>query len=186
VDQGNDASPDLTISGAYAREPQSASSLSPTPPALSENTYSNRDAELTVDGTTIGAPQNTSVSMAANQQMVQAFGSEYAVDFVPGVWEPSVTWDKILATDQNLDPLTRFSDANQVAVSLGWDNGLTDDDEYTVDLNVTGAFPDGFSESGRNDPEARLTRELQEMGEDVTASVTTDAGDSGNPPGITL
>lgn len=186
VDQTNDASPDLTISGFYAREPQSASTLDPTPPNLSERTYSNRDAELLVDGTSVGAPQNTTLEIGANNRPIQAFGSENVVDFVPGVWEPNCTWDKILQTTQSVAPLDRFQSANQVNVSLDYDNGQTGEDEYTVQFDVTGAFPDTFSESGRNDPEADLTRELQEMGEDVTATVTTDAGSSGNPPGITL
>jgi hypothetical protein len=186
IDQTNDASPDLTISGFYAEEPSSESTLDPVPPALSERTYSNRHAELLVDGTSVGAPQNTTVELAANNRPVQGFGSENVLDFMEGVWEPTVTWDKILATDQSVDPLARHQDSNQVTVSLDYDNGQTSSDEYTVNVDVTGAFPDTFSESGRNDPEADLTRELQEMGEDATVSVTTDAGDTGNPPGITL
>lgn len=186
VDQTQDSSPDVTISGFYAREPQSASTLSPSPPALSESTYSNRDAELLVDTASIGQPQNTTMEITQNPTQIRGFGTENVLDFVQGSWEPSCTWDKILATDQNLDPLTRFSNANQVNVSLDYDNGLTGEDEYSVEFDLIDAFPDSFNESGRNDPEEVLTRELQEMGEDATVTVTTDAGSSGNPPGITL
>ena len=186
VDQTQDSSPDVTISGFYGREPPSASSLSPTPPSLSESTYSNRDAELLVDGSSIGQPQNTTLEITQNPTQIRGFGTENVLDFVPGSWEPSCTWDKILATDQNLDPLQRFRDASQVNVSLDYDNGLTGEDEYSIEFDLIDAFPDSFNESGRNDPEEVLTRELQEMGEDATVTVTTDAGTSGNPPGITL
>lgn len=186
VDQSVDGSPELSITGAYAREPQRASTLSVTPPSLSESTYSNRDAEVTVDGTTVGRAQNTNVSLEANTDLVGEIGSEFAVDYSPKTFAPDVTHDKIRWVGQSVDPLDRFKQANQVAVVLKYDNGLTGEDEYSVDWTVSDSFPNQWSETGRNDPEADLMEELQEMGEDATVQVTTDAGSSGNPPGITL
>jgi hypothetical protein len=46
---------------------------------------------------------------------------------------------------------------------------------------VTGSYPDQYSETGRNDPDADLTEELQELGEDATVLVVTD---DATPPGV--
>ena len=185
IDQSDDGTPDCTISGFYARDPESATTLDPSPPPLSESTFEHRDAELLVDGSSLGPMQDTTVEITQNPIQISGW-SEYVVDWVQGQWEPSCTWSKIQSTGQNLDALQRFRDANQVNVSLDYDNGLTGEDEYALNFDVADAFPDVFNEGGRNNPDEVLTHELQELGQDATVSITTDSGDSGNPPGITL
>jgi hypothetical protein len=186
INQTDDASPEVTLNGFYASEPSTESSLSPAVPDFGETSFSNRDAELLVDTDSVGAPQDTTVEIATGARDIRGFGSGDVIDFVPGTWEPSVTWSKIIATDQTVDPLSRFQGGSQVNVSLDWDNGLTGGDEYSIDVDATGSFPNEWSESGRNNPEENLVEEISEMCKDVDVTVTTDAGSSGNPPGITL
>jgi hypothetical protein len=186
VSQADDGSPEVVINGFYAEEPQRSSSLSPSVPAFGESSYSNRDAELLVDGDSVGVPQNTELSLATGARPIQGFGSDAVLDWVTGLWEPDVSWTKVIATDQTVDPLNRFKTGSQVNVSLDYDNGLTGEDAYTVNFDLTGSYPDEWSESGRNNPEENLEEQVNELAEGLTASVTTDAGSSGNPPGITL
>lgn len=180
VDQSSDGSPEISISGAYAQEPQTASSLSPTVPDFAETSFSNRDAEAKIAGTTIGKAQNTTVNIEANTELIGEIGSENAVDFIPKAWEPDVTFDKILSTTQSVDPLSKFTTGAQASVELIYDNGETGDSQYVVDLNAEGALPSDWSESGRNDSEANLVEELQNMAEDLSVTVTEDIA---SPPG---
>lgn len=180
VDQSQDGSPELTINGAYAREPVRQSTPSVSIPDFAESTFSNRHAELQVGGTTVGRAQNTTINLEANTELVGEIGSENAVDFVPKAWEPNATHDKILWVGQAVDQLQRFKDATQASVSLAYDNGATGTDQFAVDFEVVDGFPNDWSESGRNDPDADLMQELQEMGEDATVTVTQDVA---TPPG---
>lgn len=186
IDQSQPNSPELSISGAYAREPFEDNTLSLSVPDFGESTFSNRHAEVTVAGSSVGKVQNANVSLEANTEMVNEVGSASAVDYTPKTFAPDVTHDKIISTTENTDLFNRFTSASQAAVALKYDNGGTGEDAYTVDWNIVDSFPDQWSESGRNDPEADLMNELQEMGEDANVVMQTDAGSSGNPPGITL
>lgn len=181
IDQSPDGSPEVSISGAYAREPVRQSTPSVSIPSLSNDTYSNRDAEVQTDGNTVGKAQNVSASIEANNELVNEIGSENAVDFTPKTFAPSVTHDKIVWVGQTTDPLQRFKDSSSVSVSVTWDNGETGDAQYAVALDFSGSFPNQWSESGRNDPEADLIEELQEMALDATATVTVDET---TPPGV--
>jgi hypothetical protein len=180
VDQGNTASPEITVSGAYA-DLASESSLSPSAPSFAESSFLNRDAELTQGGTTIAKTQSVTVNLEGNTEMVNEVGSESPVDFIPRAWEPSVDWEKLLATDQSVDPLGLFTAGSSYATVLTYDNGETGDDQYTVKLDASGSLPSDWSESGRNDPDADLTEELSELSEDVTLTITEDQS---TPPGV--
>ena len=187
IDQDDESSPDVSLAGGYAAEPTNQNSPAVSIPSFDETTYSNRDAEVTVDGTTMAKSQNTSLSLETGTELPSEIGADGPVDFVPGAFTPSISYEKIVATDESVDLLQRFRDENQVTVVLKYDNGLTGDDEYSIDFNVTNSFPNDWSESGRNDPEAFLTEELQDMAESANVTVTTASHDgSGNPPGITL
>jgi len=186
IDQSQPNSPELSISGAYAREPFEDNTLSISVPNFGESTFSNRHAEVTVGGSSVGKVQNANVSLEANTEMVNEVGSGNAVDFIPKTFAPDVTHDKIISTTEMTDLFDRFTGASQAAVALKYDNGGSGEDVYTVDWNIVDSFPNSWSESGRNDPEADLMNELQEMGEDANVVMQTDAGSSGNPPGITL
>lgn len=187
VSQSTDGSPELSISGAYAREPVRQSSPSVSIPTFDEETFANRHAEVQVGGTTVGRAQNTNVDLQANTELVSEIGAENAVDFSPKTFAPDVTHDKIVWVGQSTDPLDRFKQATQANINLIYDNGESGSDQYKVDWQVSSSFPNSWSESGRNDPEADLMEELQEMGETASVTVTTDSHDgSGNPPGITL
>lgn len=186
IEQGEGGNPELNITGGYARKPFTDTSLSPTVPDFGEDPLTTRDAEVQVDNTTLAKAQNASVSLETGTEGVSEIGTGNMVDFLPKAFEPDVTYDKIVATNQSVDLFDRFIQGNSVAVDLLYDNGLTGEDEYSIDINVQGSFPNSLSESGRNDPGADLMEELQDMALDCVITVTTDAGSSGNPPGITL
>lgn len=186
IDQSQDASPDVSLTGGYARDPVNQSSPTVSVPDLPESTYPNRDAEVQVDSTTMAKSQSTSLSLETGTELISEIGTDAMVDYIPMAFEPSITYEKITATDESVDLLQRFRDENSVTVKLLYDNGLSGEDEYSIDFDVTGSFPDGWSESGRNDPSATLNEELDDMALDCNVVVTTDSGSSGNPPGITL
>jgi len=182
VDQDNTSSPEITLTGAYASEPNTDNTLSPTPPAFSESSFLNRDAELQTDsGTTVAKTQSTTVNLEGNTEMVNEIGSPGPVDFISRAWEPSVDWSKILSTDQTVDPLSLFTGGSTYTTALLYDNGETGDAEYSIEFNVSGSLPNDWSESGRNDPDADLVEELSEVAADASATVTVAEA---SPPGV--
>lgn len=186
VNQSVPDSPEVTLTGAYATEPTRQSSPSVSIPDLAESTYSNRHAEVQFDGNTVGKSQSTELSIEANTELVNEIGSANAVDFIPKTFAPDLTMDHIVWVGQTVDMLDKFKSAGQVATKLKFDNGGTGDSKYVVDFSVSGSKANQWSQSGRNDPEADLVDELQNMAEDVSVTVSTAAESTGNPPGITL
>jgi hypothetical protein len=183
VDQSNDGPPEISINGAYAQEPQTNSSLSPSVDDFSESSFVNRDAEVKHDGTTVGKAQTATLSIETNTELIMEIGSENAVDFSPKAFNPSITFDKIVDTGQTKDLLSIFRNYSAVTAELVFDNGETGDASYIVDFNVTNAVPDSWTESGRNDPEADLVEEVDMMGEVADATITTSVG-GGTVPGL--
>ena len=181
VDQDADGPPDITLDGAYAREPITETALSPEPPAFSQSTFTNRDAELQSDGQTVGRAQSTSLNLQGNTEMIGEIGSENAVDFTPRAWEPSTDWEKILFVGQNVDPLAQFEAGGTYTTKLAYDNGETGDTQYSIAIEVSGGIPNDWSESGRNDPDADLTESLSELAADVSALITVAET---SPPGV--
>jgi hypothetical protein len=180
IDQGEDGTPEVSLTGGFARDPYEDTTLSPTVPNFSQSTYENRDAEAIVDGTTIGRSQSTSLSLETGTEGKSEIGTDKMVDFSPGAFEPSLTYDHIRWVGEQVDMHDRFVNATQVTTELKWDNGETGDAKYAVEVSVTGSYPDSWSESGRNDPDADLIEELQDMGEDATVLVVSD---DATPPG---
>jgi len=186
VDQGEGGQPEINLTGGYARQPFEDNTLSISIPDFGESSLTNRDAELQVDGSTVGKSQNTNLNLETNTDGISEIGTGNMVDFSPKAFTPDVTYDKILWVGETVDVFSRFTGGNQVNVNLLYDNGESGEDEYSLDWQITDSFPNSWSESGRNDPDADLMNELQEMGETAVVTATTDAGDSGSPPGITL
>jgi len=172
IDQSVPGNPEFTLSGAYAREPERNSTLSLSVPDLSERTCNNRKASLEVGGDSVGLVQSASLTVETGTEIIDELGTGHGVDFSPKVLAPSVGYEKIIATDQTLDPYTRFTGREQVDIVLGWDNGETGSAEYRVEFTIGAAFPDAWTQSGRNDPEADLTEDRTEQAEDVSAVVT--------------
>jgi len=181
IDQSQPGNPELTVSGAYAREPERDTTLDVSVPSLSEETYTNRDGEVRIDTDTVAKAQTSTVTLESNTEMVGEIGSDQSVDFRTGAFEPDPTVEKVIATDQTVDPLQRFLDANQVEFILSYDNGQTGTDEYSTAFNIKDSYPNQWSEAGRNDPDADLTEELQELGQDAEVVITNDQA---NPPGV--
>jgi hypothetical protein len=180
IDQSEDGTPEVSLTGGYARDPFEDSSLSPSAPDFANTTFSNRDAELVVDTNTVGKSQTASLTLETGTEGKSEIGTDKMVDFVPGAFEPEVTWDKIRTVGETVDAHQRFIDATQVTVALYWDNGETGDAKYAVEVDLTGSYPDGWSETNRNDPDADLTEELQELAEDASVLLTSD---DSTPPG---
>ena len=180
IDQSQPGNPEVTVQGAYADEPDTDNTLDPVTPDFQQSTFTNCDGEVQVDGTTAARVQNATVNLEANTEMVSEIGACAQVDFTPRAFNPEWTHDKILWVGQQVDNFQRFKDANQVTGTLAFDNGETGDAQYRTQFDVLDSFPNSWSESGRNDPDADLTEELQEMGEDAEVEITVDVSD---PPG---
>jgi hypothetical protein len=174
IDQSVPGNPEFTLSGAYAREPLEDNTLSLSVPDFSKRTFNNRLASLDVGADTPGLIQNASITVETGTEIINELGTGHGVDFSPKVLAPSVDFEKIVATDQTVDLYDRFTSKNQVDVVLEYDNGETGDAEYRIEFTVGASFPDSWSKSGVNDPEADLAEDLTEMAEDFSAVVTVD------------
>lgn len=174
IDQSQPGNPEATVSFEYAAEPFKDSSKSPSAPAFDKSTYSNRDGSLTVDNNVVAKTQSASVSLSGVNEMVNEVGAGARVDFRSTSYEPDASFEKIIATGQTTDPLDLFTDANLINYELKFDNGETGDAQYTTEFIISESFPDSFSESGRNDPDAELTESLDQLGEDMTVKITVD------------
>jgi len=65
IDQSQDGSPEVTLTGGYASEPFEDTGAAPSVPAISDATFSNRDAEVKIDSSTVGAaPVSSKGSLA--------------------------------------------------------------------------------------------------------------------------
>lgn len=183
IDQGEDGLPEVSLTGGFARDPYEDTGLSPNVPDFpsAKGTFDNRDAEVQIDGSTLGRSQSTSLSLETNTEGKSEIGTDQMVDFSPGAFEPSMTYDHIRWVGETVDLHQRFADANQVGTSLIYDNGETGDAAYIVRGDVSEEYPDSWSESGRNDPDADLTEEIQGMGQDATFVVTSN---DATPPGV--
>jgi hypothetical protein len=181
IDQGEDGTPEVSLTGGFARDPFEDTGVTTDVPNFSQSTYENRDAELIVDSTTVGRSQSTSLSLETNAEGKSEIGTDKMVDFAPGAFEPSLTYDHIRWVGENVDFHDRFVNATSVTTEIHWDNGETGDELYAVEATVSGSYPDQWSESGRNDPDADLTEELQDVGEDAEVLVISD---DATPPGV--
>jgi hypothetical protein len=183
IDQSEDGTPECSLSGGFARDPYEDNTLSPEVPSFptAKQTFENRDAEVLVDSTSLGRSQSTSLSLETNAEGKSEIGTDKMVDFAPGAFEPSITFDHIRWVGENVDLHDRFVNATQVTTEIHWDNGETGDALYAIEASVTDSYPDQWSEAGRNDPDADLTEELQEMGQDAEVLVVSD---DANPPGV--
>ena len=181
IDQGEDGTPEVSLTGGFARDPFEDTGVTTDVPDFSQSTYENRDAELIVDSTTVGRSQSTSLSLETNAEGKSEIGTDKMVDFAPGAFEPSLTYDHIRWVGENVDFHDRFVNATSVTTEIHWDNGETGDALYAVEATVSGSYPDQWSESGRNDPDADLTEELQDVGEDAEVLVISD---DATPPGV--
>jgi hypothetical protein len=182
IDQSEDGTPEVSLTGGFARDPFESSSLNPVVPDFpdAKGTFENRDAEAIIGGDTLGRSQSASISLETGAEGKSEIGTDKMVDFSPGAFEPSMTLDHIRWVGENVDLHQAFVDASQVTTEHHWDNGETGDALYAVELSMTGSYPDQWSESGRNDPDADLIEELQYMGEDATVLVVSD---DATPPG---
>jgi len=183
IDQSSDGNPEFSIQGAYASEPTTDGTVSGSDvPSFGERSFSNRLAQLDVGSDTVGRVQNATADLSTGAEIVTEVGASGGVDWTPKTMEPDVTYDHILFESQTVDFLDRFrgaDDTDEASINLLWDNGKSGDDQYKVDFDVTDSFPNQFSESGRNDPEADLIEELQGLGRDMNATITVDTA---SPP----
>lgn len=179
-DQSQDGSPEVSLTGGFAAEPTEDNSLSPQVPDFSQSTFSNCDAEVLTDGKSVGRSQSTSVTLETGTEGKSEIGACNMVDFAPGPFEPEITYDHIRWVGENVDFHQRFLDSSSVTTEVNWDNGQTSDAKYAVELDLTGSFPNQWTESNRNDPDADLIEELQEMALDADVLVVTD---DATPPG---
>lgn len=174
IDQSVPGNPEFTISGAYAREPDQNSTLTLDVPEFSKRSFNNRLASLDIGADTPGLIQSTSITVETGTEVINELGTGHGVDFSPKVLAPSVDYEKIIATDQTVDLYQRFVDKNQVDVVLSYDNGESGDAQYRLEFTVGASFPDSWSRTGVNDPEADLSDDLNEMAEDFDAVITVD------------
>jgi hypothetical protein len=186
LDQTQGETPEINLTGGYAQEPKSQTTASPSVPSFSEETFINRDGDVSVGGTSVARLQSATLNLETNTDGIGEIGSENLVDFSPKAMNPNIDYDRIVYPSQSTNLTQRFRDASQKYVNMTYDNGETGDAAYNVTFANNAAFPNQFSESGRNDPDADLVDQLTEMAQDTRVELFTAAGDSGNPPGITL
>jgi len=180
IDQSQDGSPEVNLTGGFASEPYEDDTITFDEVAFNDSTYSNRDAEVRVDGSTVGRSQDTSVTLETGTEGKSEIGTDTMVDFAPGAFEPEMTVDHIRWVGETVDFHQRFIDQTQATVELNYDNGETGDAKRAFEVDLNSAFPNGWSESNRNDPDADLLEELTEMAESADVLIVNETA---TPPG---
>jgi len=180
INQSQDGSPEVSLTGGFASEPYEDSAQSFDSVSFDDDTFSNRDAEVRVAGSTVGRSQDSSVSLETGTEGKSEIGTESMVDFSPGAFEPEVSIDHIRWVGETVDFHQRFIDRNEVLVEMNWDNGETGDAKRAVEIDLSSSYPDGWAESNRNDPDADLIEELTELGHDATVLLVNNVS---SPPG---
>jgi hypothetical protein len=180
IDQSQDGSPEVNLSGGFASEPYEDSTHSFDSVSFDDSTFSNRDAEVIVDGNTVGRSQDSSVTLETGTEGKSEIGTNTMVDFVPGAFEPEMTIDHITWVNQTVDFHQRFIDQNQATVEINWDNGETGDAKRAVEVDLKSSYSNEWTESNRNDPDADLLEELTEMAQDADVLLVNNVS---SPPG---
>lgn len=176
---------EVTLRGAYADEKVVDPASITSQPSINEKPMTFADAALKLGGTTLGYVQSGTVTIQNNIQLIQEWGQRPAIDFSPRSLTPTVSFSKINEAGEvdNLKKMYGSSASssvqddvtNEEAMTLVLDNGNSAGSGINkLTVNLTGTFPDSYSESGLGDPEADVTEDINRLVEGITVDATNE------------
>jgi len=178
---GEDGVVPFTWEGFYAVEDTTTGGSLTSQDTLDEDTFDYGDARLDVDGTTQAIVQDASLELAINPiEAIQGFGSRFAIDYLSGLFEPTIDYTKIKQDSKSLQRVyggatTMQEDvADDDPLTLDFDNGVSAGNGINqITLNGSGGFPESYSDSG-GDPRQAIEEELNDMLQGVSADATNE------------
>lgn len=186
VDQGEGAP--FVMEGFYAGADDLDTSATLTgQDQFDENPLDYGDATLKVGGSAESIVQDASLELAWDPiEPIDAFGSRFAVDFVAGLFTPTVDYSKIKQDSDSLQDVYGGSTSmqedieNTKSFQLDFDNGKaagSGKSRILFDAGVT--FPEGYDEDGVGEPRSPITENLNRMIENVDVKATNETS---SPP----
>jgi hypothetical protein len=170
----------VSLSGAYADEPDSSISVTSQPTVQREPLYTHH-AEMTRDGTTLELVQSVTVSISTGDALIYGLGDRNAVAHNPKALETDLDYARI---KENSDDIQRFygndstlqADIDNTAdVVITADNGKSGSSLNKVEWQLDAAKPAEHSRSGVGDPSADIEDELSELPLTTTVVAENDA-----------
>lgn len=176
----------VTIDGFYADEAVDETGTGPAQVKYEDTPMTFAQATLSRNGTALNLVQNFSVSLEASVDPVGEVGTRLAVDYVPKALTPSVSFTKIAEAD--VDETKRLYGGatsvqqrvdNTAPLTARFDNGLSGASLETLEISMSGAFPESFGMSGIGDPETELQENINEA---LASASATAENDTATPP----
>jgi hypothetical protein len=169
----------VSLSGAYADEPDSSISVS-SQPTVQREPLMTHHAQLDRDGTTLDLIQSVGLSISTNDALIYGLGDRNAVAHNPKSLQYDLDYAEIV---ENADAVQRFygNDTtlqedidNEAAITITADNGKTGSAQNKIEWKLTDVFPNEHSRSGVGDPDADIEDELSEISPTVTVVAEND------------
>lgn len=174
----------VTMEGFYRKE-----SLDTNVTLTSQSDYDGdvldyADAELKRDGAAEAIMQDASLELAWEvSEGIDAFGTRFPVDFITGLFAPTLSYSKI---KQDADALQDvYGGASATTVQESIDNTVSAELRFDNDkaagsgvnrhvYSLSGTAPDRYGEDGPGDPAAAIAENLERIVTDATIDVTNE------------
>lgn len=181
VDQGETVP--CVLEGFYATEDVETGVTLTAQDTLDEDALDYGDATLKLAGAAEAIVQSASLELAWDPiQPVQAFGSRFAVDYMSGLFTPTIDYSKIKQDADSMQDVYGGSTSmqedieNQAKVELNFDNGKTAGSGINqIFFEGSGnSFPESYGEDGPGDPRSLIQENLNRLIEDINVVATNE------------
>lgn len=168
---------EVSLSGAYAGE-QPDDSTPAEQPSLDFGAVRFSEATANLGGDDLSIVQNASVTIATNVEMVNALGTDEAVDYYQPTIEPEVSYGKV--RDDTTDTLEDFYGSSDGTADTDPDPG-----EFVLDLDsaretneltltVESSLANSYGTSAAENPDELTTEDINRLATGVTAEAVND------------
>lgn len=173
-----------TAEGFYATESTDTDVTLTSQDTLDEDALDFGDATLKLGGSAEAIVQDASLELAWDPiEPIQAFGSRFALDFLAGLFTPTIEYSKVKQDADAIKNVYGGSTSmqedieNQSKVELNFDNGKAAGSGINKVLfeGSGDSFPESYAEDGPpGDPRARLDENLNRLIEDMDVKATNE------------
>lgn len=174
--------------GFYATESVVEATTLTSQDTLDEDPLDYGDATLSLGGAAESIVQNASLELAWDPiEPIQAFSSRFALDFVAGLFTPTVQYSKIKQDDASLTDTYGGSTSmqedieNQSKFELDFDNGIAaGSGKNRILFEGSGdSFPESYDEDGPGNPRQAILENLNRLIENIDVKATNETS---SPP----
>jgi hypothetical protein len=174
----------VTMEGFYATEETNTGVTLTSQDGIDDDVLDYGDAALKRDGSTEALVQDATLELAwETAEVIRAFGSRVGVDFLLGLFTPSLDHSKIKQDADTLQDVYGGASAtvvqesmdNSVSAELSFDNGVSAGSGINKHVySLTSTLPNSYGEEGVGDANTALAESLNRPSTDAAASVTNE------------